>query len=71
LGAKHEYLPAMTLKEKLKWDGAIANRLATVERTQCKIAAGKVSKAEHYWFVGEAHGYLKTWLITSFALNEH
>jgi hypothetical protein len=47
----------MTLKEKLKWDGAIANRLATVERTQCKIAAGKASKAEYYWFVGEAHGY--------------
>jgi hypothetical protein len=56
LSAKNEYLPAMTLKEKLKWDGAIANRLATVERTQCKIAAGKASKAEHYWFVGEAHG---------------
>jgi hypothetical protein len=47
----------MTLREKINWDGAIANRLEIVERTQHEIASGKAPEATYYWFVGEAHCY--------------
>jgi hypothetical protein len=47
----------MTLKEKLKWNGAIKNRLDSMERTQQEIASGNAPKVTFYWYVGKAQGY--------------
>jgi len=47
----------MTLKEKLKWTGAIENRLESVNHAQREIALGNTPKVTFYWFVGKTHNY--------------
>jgi len=47
----------MTLKEKLKWEGQLADRLKHIRETQDEIAAGKAQDVTYYWFVGETTSY--------------
>jgi hypothetical protein len=42
----------VTLKEKLKWEGAIATRLESVERNKLEIASGVAQKPTYYLFTG-------------------
>ncbi len=43
----------MTLKEKLKWEGAIANRLEAVQTIQKEFASRQGTKFDYYLFVSE------------------
>ena len=47
----------MTLKEKLKWTGAITNRLESVRHTRHEIDSGTAKDASYYFLVGKTHCY--------------
>jgi hypothetical protein len=47
----------MTLKEHLNWEGAIANRLESLQQTQREIALGKAKEPAYYFLVGKAKWY--------------